>query len=363
MVLDENGKKMSKSRGNVVIPDDILDEYSADAIRQGLLQISPGDDIPFAVKDVEHGKRFVRKFWNIGKFAAGTLDDYDPDTKREDVHLDVIDEWILAECDEFLTDLAEDYDNYRLNHALERIYEFVWHTLADDYVEIAKRRLYGDNEDERRAAQYILYTVLDAVTRSMAPLIPFVTEELYHELCDPDEHPSVHGEPWPSVDSPPAADEALETGRSAVEVISYLRRYKSENDLALNAELDSVTIFAPDGFDPTDAVRDAMQVQSLEIEEETPNVTERIVEIDFDYSSIGPKYGDHTKDIERRVAEMDELQLDDGALSLTIDDRRIELQEGDDFEAVRRYTIPGREGDVYQTGMHALLINAQSDES
>jgi valyl-tRNA synthetase len=354
MVLDGDGRKMSKSRGNVVLPGEVLDEYPADAIRQGLLRISPGDDIPFSMKDVKYGSRFNQKLWNISRFAAPHIRDLEA-TNLADEELTPIDHWILRELDEFLTELEGHMDAYRLDRALDLIYEFVWHTVADDYIEIVKSSLYDEADEGRSRSQHMLSTVLDASLRSLAPFMPFISEEVYHELFDHHDPVSIHAESWPSVDQPYDAT-AADVGARAINVVRTLRRYKSEHNMPLNATISEMTLFATDGFEAPTTVADAMNVESITVETEDPTIEQHVGSIDLDYSTVGPKHGDNVKRIERRI-ENDEFQLEEGSLSIQLDDQVVVLEEGEDYEIEWELEIPGREGTVIQESGYALLLS------
>jgi valyl-tRNA synthetase len=360
MVLDEDGKKMSKSRGNVVVPDDVLPEWGADSIRQGILMVSPGDDIPFSWKDIKHGTRFKTKFWNINRFANDRLEDFDiDDVDERDLELDVIDRWILTSLDDLIAEVSDLMDEYRFDAAIERLQNFIWKTVADNYVEIAKPRLYSNDPREKRAAQYTLYTVLHACTKLLAPIMPYITEEIYHSVFkEIDGSVSVHGTEWPSISDHVADVQAQEAGDQAVEVIGGLRKFKSDSNMPLNESLAHVTVFAVEGLDGQDAVVDAMHVEELEVQEREPEFEERIESIDLDYAELGPRFGEGVKQIEDAVSDPSGLAISEGVLRLTVDGETVELVEGDDFEAERTYGLSGREGELVQTENFAILVQA-----
>jgi valyl-tRNA synthetase len=355
MVLDDQGRKMSKSRGNVVLPDEVLEEYPADAIRQGLLRISPGEDIPFSMKDVKYGSRFNQKVWNMSRFSEQHLQDFDSGVSDvSSDQLKPIDHWILGELDQYLTELESHIDAYRLDRALDLIYEFIWHTVADDYLEIVKPRLY-DEEREKRGARATLYTVLNASIRSIAPFMPFIAEEIYDEVFDDRESVSIHGESWPTLER--SYDEtAAGTGSQAVDVISMLRQYKSNREIPLNEPLSELTIFAPDGFEGTKIVSDAMNVENMTIETEDPNIEQTVKSVNLDYATVGPEYGDDVKHIENRL-ESGDFEVDNGTITLELGDRTVTLEEGESYTIEWEFGIPGRAGTVIQEGDFAVLVH------
>ena len=155
MVFGEDGNKMSKSRGNFVQPEEAVEEYSADAFRQAMaLGGQPGSDIQFQWKEVTSASRFLTKVWNISKFATNHFDERTPET-TDPAYRDA-DQWILTRAADTAETVGAYMDEYRFDAALRELREFVWHDLADDYLELIKGRLYegrpGERDDLRAVA-------------------------------------------------------------------------------------------------------------------------------------------------------------------------------------------------------------------
>jgi valyl-tRNA synthetase len=201
MVLGEDGKKMSKMRGNVVDPMDLIEQFGADSLRFYLATMAGQDQgIVFSRARVEGYRNFCNKLWNAVRFASMNLDGYEPAQLaefRRTVLVDgdygalaVADRWILARAIETAIQVGEHLGEYRLDHAAHAIYQFVWYELCDWYLEAAKLSLRGDATDaERRATQGTLATVFDLVLRTLHPITPFITEALWQQLPRPEGSP------------------------------------------------------------------------------------------------------------------------------------------------------------------------------
>ncbi|MFC6836687.1 valine--tRNA ligase [Halomarina ordinaria] len=288
MVFGEDGRKMSKSRGNVVSPDEAVAEHSADAFRQSLaLGGQPGTDVQFQWKEVKSASRFLTKVWNITKFASGHFDERTPDVESP-AYRDA-DEWILSRAATVAENVAAHMDEYRYDAALRELREFVWHDLADDYLELIKGRLYEGRPGERNAARHALYTVLSASLRMLSPFAPFLSEEAYRAL--PGTEGSVHNARWPDLE---AHDEDAEArGRLVADVTSEIRGWKSEQGMALNTELDRVEVYLADGERALDTYDLASAVNGpVYIESGRPNVEMVPVGVDPDHATIGPEFRD-----------------------------------------------------------------------
>jgi valyl-tRNA synthetase len=344
MVFGPDGNKMSKSRGNVVAPTEAVDEHSADAFRQSLaLGGQPGADVQFQWKEVTSASRFLTKVWNISKFALNHVDEDTPDV-MDPAYRDA-DRWILSKCTRVADSVAAHMDDYRYDAALRELREFVWHDLADDYLELVKGRLYEGRPGERDAARNALYTALSASLRMLSPFSPFVTEELWHQL--PGTEGSIHESEWPAIDF---SDEAAEArGELVAQVASEVRAWKSEEGVALNAELDKVEVYpdaqfeeAVDSYDLSETVNAPVLFRKGK-----PMVEQVPVGVDPDHSEIGPTFRDQAGDVVAALESMDpeelqaqlttsgEVEIEAGEEVLVVDD--------DMFAVVEEYRAEGGE--------------------
>ncbi|WP_256393888.1 valine--tRNA ligase [Natronoarchaeum rubrum] len=341
-VLDENREKMSKSRGNVVDPENVMEEYPVDAIRYWAASASVGDDFPFKDQDLVTGEKLLRKLWNASKL----VDQLTPaDQIEEPDELDPIDEWLLARQDAVIESLTEKLDNHEISKARNELRVFFWNTFCDDYLEIAKQRL--DAEDSESTA-YALQTAHRRFLELFAPLLPHITEEIWQSLYADGgsiADDSIHLRDWPT---PSGHDADLESGETALEVIGALRRYKSEHQLALNAELDRVEVYGRiDGFE--NVVRGVMHVDDLDARDEAADVTTEIAEISLDYSQVGPKFGEKVGEIDAAL-ESGEYELDDGALHVAGEELGADL-----FEVREERTYAG-EGEMIEADDLVVVV-------
>jgi valyl-tRNA synthetase len=183
LVRDERGQKMSKSKGNVVDPLEVMDEIGADALRFTLTAMAaPGMDIPLSEGRMTGYRQFINKIWNASRFALMNLGD---DPARAEVpeasSLGLVHRWILHRLNAVTGEVQEALTTYRFDVAADRLYHFFWHEYADWYIEMVKQHLQADGA-ERETARAVLVEVHDRVLRLLHPIIPFVTEELWQHL-------------------------------------------------------------------------------------------------------------------------------------------------------------------------------------
>ena len=191
IVRDSQGRKMSKSLGNGIDPLEVIEKYSTDALRFSLiLGISAGNDIKYMPEKLEQASNFANKLWNAAKFVLMNLEGVGELPKIEDINLSDLeyeDKWILSKLNTVTKEINENFDNYELGVATQKIYDFIWNEFCDWYIEIVKTRLYDDNEQSKKLAQITLNTVLMNSMKLLHPIMPFVTEEIYTKLYNCDE--------------------------------------------------------------------------------------------------------------------------------------------------------------------------------
>jgi len=238
MVAGPDGRKMSKSLGNIIEPEEPLKKYCADTIRQWAAGGTLGDDYPFSWEECDHSQRFLIKLWNISRFIGMHLEDYREGKKPE---LRDVDYWILARLQNLIGDCTRNLDGYVYNIPLTDIRSFIWHDLADNYLEMVKHRLYKQEiygEGARYAAQYTLNRVLETILLLLSPFTPHISEEIWGSLFEG----TCSLSSWPEVDEGLRSEDALVKGELFVGLISEIRRYKSDNKLSLGAELEKVEL-------------------------------------------------------------------------------------------------------------------------
>ena len=186
LVRDEFGKKMSKSKGNVVDPLEIMDEFGADSFRFTLAILTvQGRDISISPKRIVGYRNFINKLWNASKFILNGLDEEiaNPSDINEN-DLKAPDKWIRVRLNKCIESVRFSLDNYKFNEAAQEIYEFVWHEFCDWYIEFSKKSFYAESGKEKKATHSNLLYVLDKTLRVMHPLTPFVTEEIFTKIKD-----------------------------------------------------------------------------------------------------------------------------------------------------------------------------------
>jgi valyl-tRNA synthetase len=242
LVRDEDGQKMSKSKGNVIDPLTVIEEYGTDAFRFTLAAFAAqGRDIKMSEKRVEGYRHFINKLWNAARFALMHLDrKHGPIDPREMV---LADRWILSALAQTTAAVAKALDEYRFNEAAGALYRFVWHELCDWYLEIIKPALYGDaGESRRECTLAVLWRVLADTLLLLHPFIPFVTEEIWEMM--PDTEGSIMQGRFPSREEHRDRD-AEERMAVITAVITAIRNIRGEMGIPPSKEL-AVTVQSSD---------------------------------------------------------------------------------------------------------------------
>ncbi len=228
LVRDEHGKKMSKSKGNVIDPLKVIDEYGADAFRFTLAAFAAqGRDVKMSESRVEGYRHFVNKLWNASRFALMHITE--KNNKIDHAKLGLVEKWILSRCALTVSLVREGIENYRFNEAASAIYQFVWHEFCDWFLEAVKPALYEkEGVVKRDNAKAVLARVLEDILIMLHPFMPFVTEEIYHML--PATDGSVMAAEFPACDD--FRNETIEDNMEFVfGLISGIRNIRSEMNI------------------------------------------------------------------------------------------------------------------------------------
>lgn len=230
------GQKMSKSRGNVVAPQDVIEKYGADAIRFWAAGSKLGDDLEYNEKEVLAGKKFVTKLTNASKFVFMNLGDYKPNKQPKNI-LEV-DSLFLNELNKVIKQSVKDFDNYDYHKVKAAIDNFFWHVFCDYYLEIVKKRVYNGTQEEKESAFYGLYHSLFAIVRMFAPFTPFVTEDVYqNHFRKNQKEKSIHLCEWPEEFKIEKGKKSEEIFNLMIELIAKIRTEKSNAKKAMNSEI------------------------------------------------------------------------------------------------------------------------------
>ena len=251
--MASKGEKISKSKGNSKVePRELVKTHSTDSIRYWAGTGRLGNDIIFSEETLARGQKLINKLWNVAKFIEMHIHDYNENKEKfkEEVKeyndLEYIDKWILAKYEEMEKGYLKYLEEYEIGIALNHLEKFFWN-FCDDYIEIVKHRLYRPEEFGERArysGQKTVYTLLFKLIQAFSIYLPYVTEEIYHELYMNDMNiPSIH---ITSIENLNIEDKNKETylniGNTIMEIISELRGEKTNNNVSLKTPFSIVEI-------------------------------------------------------------------------------------------------------------------------
>ena len=239
LIKDIEGKKMSKSKGNVIDPLLMIDQYGADALRMTLAALTiQANYIRLAKEKIETFRNFTNKIWNVARFSLTHLEDFDPEeVKKDDLKYSLFDEWILYQLNNTVKKVTESLNNFKFSDAAMTIYDFSWNYFCDWYVELIKETLYSkDGTAEKKTAQYVLWFVLDNILRLLHPFMPFITEEIWQKI--PHKELSISISSWPEYEKIRAKKNLEEKVLTIQEVIKTIRNIKAEMNIPLAKGID-----------------------------------------------------------------------------------------------------------------------------
>ncbi len=195
-VLDPEGKKMSKSKGNVIAPQDVFERYGADALRYWAASSKLGEDLPYKEKDLITGKKFVTKILNASRFVFMNLKSGEKPARPKKLH--ETDRLFLSQLNQIIKNATENFEKYEFSKVKNEVDNFFWKDFCDNYLEIVKNRVYSDNEEEKKSALFTLYASLLTILKIFSPITPFITEEIYQRYFRKlEKDKSIHISNWP----------------------------------------------------------------------------------------------------------------------------------------------------------------------
>jgi valyl-tRNA synthetase len=245
LVRDEKGAKMSKSKGNVIDPLHLIDEYGADALRFTLAALAvQGRDVKLSTSRVEGYRNFATKLWNAFRFAE----------MNECVHLDAyefrlnsveINRWILSQAAFAAAEVTTSIQAYRFNDAAQAVYRFIWNVVCDWYLELVKPLLASGSEEEQQETRETIAFVLEICVRLLHPFMPFLTEELWHQTrAAPTSENVLALAPWPDLAGYDSPEDEAQIGW-IIDVISEIRSIRAELNVPAAAQIPLVLVDAP----------------------------------------------------------------------------------------------------------------------
>lgn len=242
LVRDEQGRKMSKSKGNTVDPMETIEKYGADALRFFMAAMeTQGRDINMSENRIAGYRNFATKLWNAARFGemneAAMPQGFEPSSVKHAVN-----KWIIAKAQEATREVTENLNSYRFSDAANAVYQFVWGAFCDWYIEMIKPILYGENEAEKAETRAAFAWVRDRILVILHPFMPFITTELWNNTAQRDVK-LIHA-PWPQAEKIDTA--AMEDIDWAIELIGAVRSLRAEMNLPAGAKL---TVFLKDAND------------------------------------------------------------------------------------------------------------------
>lgn len=272
-VMASKGEKISKRKGNSTMePAELIEEYSADAVRMWTSNGSLGNDIVYSEEEFRNANKLINKLWNAAKFVIMQLEGFEKKddmgnvvilesfNKKDDVKLLHMDKWIIASYNEMLKHFEAYLSKYELGLAIGELEKFFW-SYCDDYIEIIKNRVYKPEiygENARKSGLYAAYYTLLGLIKCFAIYIPHVTEEIYQGyFVNYEGNISIHSSLIEQIPvSKEFTEEEYQIGKTAIKIISELRRYKSENNLSLKAEIASAEVILQNELNLGDSLED-----------------------------------------------------------------------------------------------------------
>jgi valyl-tRNA synthetase len=305
-ILSEDGTPMHASLGNVIDPLQIIDECGSDAFRCYAASCALGEDNPFRRKDVIRGTKLLRKLWNVQQFIGNIIKEGKPEQPKT---LQDIDKWILTKYSKLVKQCTEQMDRFDYSQAMKETEFFLWHELADHYLEMVKGSWYKQQNVE--SIRYTLYTVGLGVLKLFAPFFPHITEEIYGDLYKEfEDEKSIHISEWPK---PVLLDDKIEHAGEVVKIyVSQVRSWKSEQGIALNAPVNALTTYASKEMVASLQPSESIIASTLKYPQQhtfivgKPEIQETITAVEPVYAKLGPAFKTESKTIAQWIKDHQE---------------------------------------------------------
>jgi valyl-tRNA synthetase len=260
LVRDAEGKKMSKSKGNIIDPLEVIEHFGTDAFRFTLAAFAAqGRDIKLSEERVSGYRHFVNKIWNSARLVLMNLEE-EVHVGPKDTIYTLPDRWILTRLSEVSDEMAKAFEEYRFNDAASLCYQFVWHEFCDWYLEMAKPGLYGQDETLRRSSRFILQETLMAVLRLIHPFMPFISEEIWQRF--PGSRGSIMAAKFPEASDFPYDPQALKEMDQIMGVITGVRNIRGEMNIPPSKKVN-IFIEIPDREAADSTRNNIVHIQNL----------------------------------------------------------------------------------------------------
>ncbi len=227
LVRDDKGRKMSKSLGNGIDPLEMIEKYGCDALRMNMVTgNSPGNDMRFYVERCEAMRNFANKLWNASRYVMMNLGEDAKNELPETSRLEIADKWVLSKLNTLIAEVTENLEKYELGVAVQKVYDFIWDTYCDWYIELTKARLYSEDADRKQTAIQVLVYVLDQILRLLHPFMPFITEEIWQSI--PHGGDALIVAQWPAYSEDLAFKTECDLMESVMDAIRAIRNRRAE---------------------------------------------------------------------------------------------------------------------------------------
>ena len=227
LVRDDKGRKMSKSLGNGIDPLEMIEKYGCDALRMNMVTgNSPGNDMRFYVERCEAMRNFANKLWNASRYVMMNLSEETVNQLPDISKLEIADKWVLAKLNTLIAEVTENLEKFELGVAVQKVYDYIWDTYCDWYIELTKARLYSEDAARKQTAIQVLVYVLDQILRLLHPFMPFITEEIWQSI--PHEGDALIVAQWPQYRTDLEFKAECDQMESVMEAIRAIRNRRAE---------------------------------------------------------------------------------------------------------------------------------------
>ena len=272
LIRDAEGKKMSKSKGNVIDPLTIVEEYGSDALRFTLASLTiQGNYICLSEERIKGFRNFTNKIWNVSRFSMMNLKDFSIDKIEKDkLKMTLSDKWIISRLNRAIKKTNDYLNEFKFGEAAKNIYEFSWNEFCDWYIEFIKPRLYQEEDKiSKETAQYILWVTLENTLKLLHPFMPFITEEIWQKI--PHKGESIIISSWPQYNIESVDKDAEEKMSKIMDIIRTIRNIKSDMNIPYSKKIDLYLNIAQDNNllklikDNTYYIESLVKIESLNI--------------------------------------------------------------------------------------------------
>ncbi len=354
LVRDEKGHKMSKSRGNIIDPLELIDQYGSDAVRFTVaVSAVPGTDIPFSISRMAGYRAFCNKIWNAGRFlllnieTRSPISEKDVESLRTESGLELEHRWILARLQQVVAATDHNLERFLVHEASHDLYHFFWHELCDWYIELIKADL-GGSSAKAEGSAIIATFVLENSLRLLHPFIPFLTEELWQRL--PHEGESIMFAPYPRSRLDWIDEEAISRMEQLQELITSIRTARAENDIAPSKklpaqlfprgeakvflqsqqhQLQNLCRLDPIEFSPTQKDK-GLRVGGVSRLAEFSLALDEAVDLEAERERIGRQLQKLTQDLERLETKLGNSAFVQKAPAHVVEETRLRQQEAEE---------------------------------